>query len=412
MNLLKTKVSRSFPALLHKNFRFFWCGQCISLLGTWIQRTAQMWLVYSLTNSAFLVGVLGACQFLPQMFFSLFAGVFVDKVPKRTIIICTQIILMIQAFTLALLTWSGSIRYWHLIILSLIMGFVNTVDMPARQSFFIELVGKEHLMNAIALNSSIFNLARILGPAVSGVLMTYTNIPFCFLLNALSFIAVLYGLFKIDVIGKPKLKNSSKNVISDIASGLKYIKSNTIVFSSVIMMLVVCTFAMNNDVIIPVFAKVTLHQREQGYSILLSCMGVGSFIGAISMATKSKKGPKIKILIITSVVVSIILMLGIGVNSYISSALIFALIGYFNLIFLTTANSLIQLNSIGEYRGRVMSVYSLVNAGTTPIGNVYAGFFDDKFGPNVGLFSCGAATLIFSLITILSMKKKLMKLTS
>ncbi|HBE79624.1 MAG TPA: MFS transporter, partial [Firmicutes bacterium] len=162
-------LANSFSALKHRNFRYFWFGQCISLLGTWVQRTAQLWLVYSLTRSPFLLGILGVFQFGPMLLFSIFAGPLVDRFSKKRLLIITQSILMIQAFILAALIWTGHVRYWHILVLAMIMGFVNTIDMPTRQSFIIEMVGKEDLLSGVALNSAIVNLAKIVGPAISGI---------------------------------------------------------------------------------------------------------------------------------------------------------------------------------------------------------------------------------------------------
>lgn len=405
-NIFKRWMQNNAGALTHKNFRYFWCGQAISLIGTWMQRTAQLWLVYSITNSAFLIGLLGVFQFAPMLLFSLFAGVIVDRYPKKKILLATQTVLMIQAFIMTILVWTGTVKYWHILVLALIMGIANTFDMPARQSYFISLVGKQHLMNAIALNSIVFNIARIIGPAISGLMMKYTGMTFCFLLNAVSFIAVIWGIHKIDIDGNPPNIVRQKNVFEDIKSGLSYSVKNTLVLMTMLFMGIICTFAMNNDVIIPVLAKTVLHKGETGYSVLLSCMGAGSLIGAYTIAKSSKVGPKIKNLVISSVCIAVLLMLtGLITNYYIDMFVIIG-IGFFNLRFLNTANSLMQLNSSDEYRGRVMSLYSLLNAGTTPIGNFFAGTVTQDFGALKGYFSCGAVSGI--LIVILIFYSKIM----
>lgn len=401
MNIFKRWINNNASALTHKNFRYFWCGQAVSLIGTWMQRTAQLWLVYSMTNSPFLIGLLGVFQFAPMLLFSLFAGVLVDRYPKKKILLVTQTVLMIQAFIITILVWTGTIKYWHILILALIMGIANTFDMPARQSYIISLVGKKHLMNAIALNSVVFNLARIVGPAVSGIMMKYTGMTFCFLINALSFIAVIWGIHKIDIEGNPTNIVKQKNILKDIKSGLSYSEKNASVLLTMLFMAIICTFAMNNDVIIPVVAKTVLHKSETGYSVLLSCMGAGSLIGAFTIAKSSKVGPKIKNLITSSLCISVFLLLaGITTNYYIDMFVI-GEIGFFNLRFLNTANSLMQLNTSDEYRGRVMSLYSLLNAGTTPIGNLFAGTVTEHFGALTGYFSCGAVTGILIIILLI-----------
>lgn len=404
---LKYKVNRwinnNASSLTHKNFRYFWFGQAVSLVGTWMQRTAQLWLVYSITKSPFLIGLLGAFQFAPMLFFSLFAGVLVDRFPKKKILLVTQSILMIQAFILTILVWTGVVQYWHILILALIMGSANTFDLPARQSYFIKLVGKNHLMNAIALNSVIFNLARIIGPAVSGIMMKYAGMTFCFLLNALSFVAVIWGILKIDVEGNPvKNAKKEKNIFADIKSGLLYSKNNVIILLPMLFMGIVCTFAMNNDVIIPVVAKTVFNKGETGYSVLLSSMGAGSLIGAFTIAKKSKTGPKMKNLIISSICVSMFLIIAGFTKNYYACMFVIAAIGFFNLRFLNTANTMMQLNSPDEYRGRIMSLYSLLNAGTTPIGNLFTGAITNRFGALSGFFTCGAVTGILIIMLLIS----------
>ncbi|MDP4145829.1 MAG: MFS transporter [Bacillota bacterium] len=406
---IKNKLSDSFPALRQRDFRYFWTGQCISLLGTWMQRTAQQWLVYNITKSPLLLGVLGVVQFAPMLLFSLVAGVFVDRFPKKNLIIVTQIILMFQALVLAVLVWTGNVRYWHILLLAGIMGLVNTIDMPTRQSFIIELVGKKDLMNAIALNSSIVNVARILGPALSGVIMVYLGPAFCFFLNGISFIAVIIGLFKIKVRGAV-VRTVRGKVTTDIVEGLKYIAANRVLLGAVLSMFVVGTFSINSDVIIPVMAKEVLHQQAGGYGLLLSAMAVGSFIAAVTVAAKSKKGPNRKFLIACSILVSLSQMIIIFIHSYLLTVIALVFVGFFTISFTTTVNSTIQLNSSSEYRGRVVSVYMLAFNGTTPIGNLFAGDITERFGANAGFFGCGAVTLILMAIVLVFMRHKTIKI--
>lgn len=281
----------TFRALQYKNFRLFWFGQCISLTGTWMQRTAQTWLVYTVTKSPMMVGIVGVCQFMPMLLFSLFAGVLVDRFSKKKLLIFTQLMFLLQSVIMTLLTYTGQIQYWHILVLCTMFGFTQTLDMPARQSFFIELVGPENLTNAISLNSTIVNLARIVGPAISGILMLQYGIVFCFLFNSLSFIPVLIGLFMIRV-KESGTSRGSRHMLPDILDGIQYIKKSDTLILNVLVTAVVCTFAMNNDVIIPVFSKEALGLDAQGYTFLLSMAGLGAFIGAILMAYFSKYGLK------------------------------------------------------------------------------------------------------------------------
>jgi Arabinose efflux permease len=408
-SILKAAGGRDlFSSLKHKNFRYFWFGQCISLIGTWMQRTAQIWLVYQMTNSPLLLGVLGVFQFVPVMALSLFAGVIVDRYPKKKLLYLTQTIFMLQAVIMTVLVWSGRIQYWHILVLSLVFGCSQAIDMPARQSFFIDLVGREDLMNAISLNSSIVNLAKVLGPAVAGAVMVKMGATFCFFINTLSFIAVLWGLFLIKVEYTP-IKKEKVNMLKNIKDGLIYIKKDRTLYTTALIMAIVCTFAMNTDVIIPVFAKTVLGKDAAAYSVLLSAVGLGSLFGAIFMAWRSKKGISMAMLFADAVLVSIAHILAAFTGNYYVSMICLILVGFFILSFLNMGNSTLQINSSDEYRGRVMSVYTLLNAGSTPIGNAFAGAVMERMGGSMGFFMCGIATLVPSIILLIFIRSRKVK---
>jgi MFS family permease len=369
-----------------------------------MQRTAQLWLVYTITKSPFLVGLLGVCQFMPMLLFTLFAGVFVDRFPKKNILLFTQALFMLQAVILTLLTFTGVVKYWHILVLSAFFGLTQTVDMPARQSFFIELVGKEDVMNSISLNSTIANLARIVGPAVSGIVMLKFGITFCFFINAVSYIAVILGLLLI------KMNNSvpqriRRHVLQEIVEGLQYIKKSETLIINVLFMSAVCTFAMNNDVIIPVFAKTVLKMGANGYTGLMTAAGVGSFVAAIVMAFIAKNGVKKGMLIIAGVATAFIQILMFLAGNYFVALFLTAIIGFINLTFINVSNSIFQIHTTDEYRGRVMSVYSFLNQGSTPVGNFYAGSVMQQIGGRAGFPACGAATLLF-LVPVFVIKRK------
>ncbi|WP_430829096.1 MFS transporter [Clostridium ihumii] len=406
---IRKKGSEVFPALKHKNFRYFWLGQCVSLIGSWMQSTTQGWLVQEITvnNSAFLLGLLNALQFTPMMIFSLFAGVFIERFSKQKILLFTQIGLMAMALIQGVLVLTGTIKYWHLLIIAVINGIINTIDMPTRQSFVIELVGKEDLMNGIALNSSVFNAARMLGPAVAGIIIAYVGIAGCYLINAVSFIPVIYGISKIRTVYKKK-ESKDINVIKDIKDGLIYIKGNKVLVKSFALITVMGIFAYNYNVIIPLFAVETLGLSSKGYGFLMSALGSGSLIGALLMATRSKGGPKSKVIVGASYIMGVLLIiLGINRNQYMMAALL-AFVGIFNITFSTNSNSTVQLNSKDEYRGRVMSVYSLLFAGVTPIGSLFTGTISNEFGPSNAFVFSGIISMIFVTIVLLfgSSKKR------
>lgn len=398
-------IENNFHALTHKNFRYYWFGQCVSLLGTWIQNVGQSWLVLTITKSAFLLGVLSAVQFMPVMLFSLFAGVIVDKIPKKKIIIITQTVSMILAFVLSILVFTHKVQYWHVLILAAVLGFNNTFDMPARQSFIIDLVGKKDLMNAVALNSATFNLARILGPAVGALMIAYFGIAWCFLINGISFVAVLIGLFSIKVAYKNTVNTVRGNMLGDIKEGISYIFSNIELLSIVIMVLIMGIFAYNFNVLIPVYTKDVLHMEEKAYGFLLSALGAGSFIGALIASVRSKRGPKQKLMLFSSLTIGIGLILTGITHEYYPAALILFFTGIFNILFSTTANSTLQINSKNEYRGRVMSIYSLVFVGSAPLGSFLSGVFSEKLGANAAFIINGAAVVIIMVLLMFIFRK-------
>lgn len=396
----------NFHALTHKNFRYYWFGQCVSLIGTWMQSIGQSWLVFTLTGSPFLLGLVGTIQFLPITVFSLFAGVVVDRFPKKKILIITQTISMLLALILAILVFTHTVKYSYILILALILGFTNTLDMPTRQSFVVEVVGKEDLMNAIALNSATFNLARILGPSIGALIMAFLGAGWCFLLNGLSFIAVIYGLIKIEPIPYVRKTSSESKIFKEIKDGLIYIKKTPELLKTVLIVTAMGIFAFNYSVLLPVFTKNVLHQAEGTYGLLMSSLGVGSLIGAITVSVRSKTGPKHSILLISSIIVSIMLMLtGISKFQYIT-AISLAITGIFNIYFSTTANSTLQIKSKDEYRGRVMSVYALVFAGSTPIGNLFSGTAASKLGASWAFIVSGILSLILIIVFTLIFKTK------
>lgn len=401
-------IKNTFISLRHRDFCIFWCTQCISLMGTFMQRAAQVWLVYSITRSPFKLGMLGVFQFAPFMLFSLFAGVIVDRLPKRKIIIITQVVFMFQAFALAFLVFAGKAEYWHILMLAAVFGMVQTFDMPARQSYFIEIVGKEDIMNAISLNSTIVNLAKIIGPAAAGLAMVVMGPGFCFLVNGASYLVVIAGLLFIKTSDKV-VKRKSGKMLNEIIEGLSYVKNIEKLKVTLIMMAIVCTFAMNVDVIIPVFTKTVLNKGAGEYSFALSAMGFGSFIGAIFMAGRSKRGAKMSLMLMDAVFVSVFQIGAYYAQNFRVLLILVAGMGFLNLTFLNMSNSMLQINSSDEYRGRVMSLYSLLNAGSTPLGNFYAGAAMERFGGGAGFLACGGITFILTALALIMGKNNFLQ---
>ena len=388
-----------FASLYHKNFRYFWFGQAISVIGGMIQVTALSWYVYKISGSPLLLGLMGVFEYGPVLVLSLFAGVFIEKFPKKKILLCTQSLFLVQSLLLAVLVWNKSENYWYFAALAVIAGIGNSIDMPTRQSYFIDLVGKEDLTNAISLNSTTFNLARIIGPAIAGIIMKTLGTAECFFINGLSFIPVIYGITLITVSGKSKMKHKRKsNIISDIRAGIRYTLRSKILLSSFLMMLIVCTFSMNTNVVLPVFAKDVLLGDEGTYTFLVSMVGIGSLFGALFMAVKGKNIGFKYYLITLSLVLGVIQMFTLFSGTIGKTSILLIIIGFLNLCFLNGANSRIQMNTDERHRSRVMSIYTLVNTGSTPIGNSLTGLFMSVLGAKFGFFMDGLITVILILI--------------
>lgn len=400
---IRKRAKKTFPALTHKDFRSFWIGQSISLIGSWMQTTTQGWLVLQIAkdNPSFLLGVINALQFLPILLFSLFSGVIIDRFSKKKLLIFTQTSLMFFALVQGILVWTGTVRFWHLAIIAFMVGSINSIDMPTRQSFVIELVGKNHLMNAVALNSSIFNAARVLGPSVAGVILAYVSIQSCYFINAISFIPVIIGIISIKHDCKIKKELKQEDIFKNIKEGLSYIKKEKILVRTFILITILGVFAFNYNILIPVFAVNVLGMGSKEYGFLMSALGIGSLTGALTMVAKGKK-PKVKIINIASLIISALLVF-LGINKNITiMAVLLVFVGAFNVTFSTTANSTVQLNSKDEYRGRVMSVYTMLFAGVSPIGSLFTGLVSNFFGPSKAfVFSGILSAILVTLVLVI-----------
>ncbi len=398
-------IKTLFRSLRHRNFRLFFSGQLVSLIGTWMQNVGQAWLVLEMTHSSFKLGVVSALQFLPMLFLSFFTGPFIDYFSKRKIIIFTQTALMLLAFTLALLDYTGAVRYWHVLILATLLGIVNTIDMPARQSFIIEMVGKDDLMNAIAMNSSIFNAARAVGPAIAGLLIGAAGTALCFFVNGLSFLAVLWGLLLMRFESAPPGRPRTYDIVSDITEAMRYIKATPVVMITILLVAVVSIFATNFTVLVPVFARQELHRDAAAFGFLLSSFGIGALIGAVSLAYLSRYGPKPAILLGGGMGLSLVLIL-IGLQkTYGITALLLVLSGWCMVTFFGMANTTVQLNTEDRLRGRVMSVYTFTFGGLTPIGSLFAGSVAHVLNAPVTFALGGLVSGVVFLIVILKRRK-------
>lgn len=372
------KLPRTFRALRHRNFRLYWFGQAFSLTGTWMQTVAQGWLVYSLTNSPFALGLVGFAASLPILLFSLFGGVVADRFPKRDLLLMTQMAAMLQALILATLTVTGLIQVWQIVVLALLLGTVHAFDTPARQAFVIELVGKEDLMNAIALNSSVFNATRIIGPAMAGVLIAVIGEAGAFYINAASFLATIAGLLLMRL--KPVNHSNSETVWKNLVEGLRYIKQTPMVRTLLSVIGVSSLFGMSSIALLPVFARDILQVGPTGLGFLTAAIGAGALTGALSLASLGTFPRKGLLLSIGNLLFPAMLI-GLALSRSFGLSLLFLMGGGWGLITQNAlTNTLLQTSVPDHLRGRVMSVYALMFLGLMPIGNLQAGVLAEQLG--------------------------------
>jgi MFS family permease len=384
-------------ALNHRDFRIFWTGQGISLLGTWMQSVGQSWLVLELTNSAFLLGVIGALQFAPILLLSIFAGPVVDRLPKRRLIIGTQTVLLLQAFILSVLAWTGHVRYWHVAVLACLLGTVNSIDMPARQTFIVELAGTEDLMNAIALNSAVFNGARIVGPAVAGMLVARYGVALAFFLNGVSFVAVILALLAIRSEGYPHPRRGT-TMLQEIREGIHYAVTTPRVALVLSVLFVVSMLVINHSTLVPLLARDVLHQGAQGFGFLMAALGVGALSGAVVLALLRQGRPPVALVVVPAAVACAATAAMAAVHQVWLAALVLLVIGFAQIVFTACSNTTLQLGVPGELRGRMMSLYAFVFAGVSPIGALFVGSIAQAFGTLAAYAAGGGLGLLCVLI--------------
>lgn len=393
------RVSRwtnSLRAFKHRNYRLFYMGQSASLIGTWMQTIAQAWLVLEMTDSKSALGVVTMLQFLPIMVFVLVAGVIADRVRKRDFLMVTQTIAMAQALMLAALVFTGSVELWHVYLLALMLGVANAFDMPTRQSFAIEMVGREDLMNAVALNSGMFNGARLIGPAIAGFIISAFGVETVFLLNGLSFIPILISLMLIRTVDLYAVPTRDRgHPLKDLREGVSYAWRTPSIRLAIILVAMIGMFGYNFTVMLPLIAKYVLNEGSVALGFLTAAVGFGSLCSAIFLAGR-KEATRYQLF--AGAAAFSVLLGGVAAsqNIYLTIAFLGG-IGIAGTTFATTANTSIQLAAPDEMRGRVVSLYMLLFAGSTPIGGLLMGLLADHLGTQwaIGAFAvlCGLGTL-------------------
>lgn len=388
----KPGLANTFSALKHRNYQLFFAGQLVSLIGTWMQNVSQPWLVYQLTGSPLYLGIVSFASAVPIIVLSLFAGVFIDRVPKRKLLLVTQTCAMLQAFLLAADVYFGWVQPWHIVIFAFILGTVNAFDAPTRQAFVIEMVGKEDLPNAIGLNAAMFQAARIIGPSIAGILLAVIGAAWCFFLNGVSFLAVIFCLWLMRV--QPLIgAKSGDNPIAQMREGLSFIRHNRIVLTLLGMVAVANIFAFGYSALMPAFAQDVLGQGPQGLGLLSASVGVGALIGALTVASTGNFPHKGLLLTIGNVFFPVMVLLFAWSKIFPLSMAILVGAGLGFMIQNAMTNTLVQTAVPDHLRGRVMSVYMLVFQGFFPIGSLMAGVIAQNFGVPIGAAFGGTIAL-------------------
>lgn len=391
-------ILHGFRALRHRDFRLFYSGQLISLTGTWMQSLAQSWLVLTLTDSAFALGLVGALQFLPVLLLSSFGGIIADHWPKRRILLFTQAVEMTLALVMGILVVEGWVVYFDVLILAFLLGCNNAIDMPTRQAFVVELVGPEDLLNAIALNSTLFNSARLVGPALAGILIGIIGIAGAFFLNSVSFLGVIAGLLLMNPPTQPARRlGSFRKVLLDLSEGFRYVRGSTPTLGVILLIGALGTFGANFNVVSPLLAWDTLKIGATGLGWLMAAMGLGSLTSSLAVAFLSRRVRPV-IMAVAAGAFSIFELALAPVTSFPLALVLLAMIGASMVLFTALANSYIQLTVPHRLRGRVMSIYTTVYAGTTPIGNTIIGALAVSSGTFGPLLLGGSVTLLATLI--------------
>jgi MFS family permease len=392
------KLPATLRALQYRNFQLFFSGQLISLIGTWMQNLAQAWLVYRITGSMILLGGISFCSQIPIFLFSTVGGIVADRYSRHRVVIATQSASMVLALALAALTLSHTVHIWHIFVLSALLGVVNAFDIPARQSFIVDMVGRADLMNAIALNSSMFNASRVVGPAVAGILVAMIGEGWCFFANGISYIAVIVGLLLMRVAPHRPVTGGG-SPMAKIVEGFRFVIRNRPIHALLILLSIASVTGMPFTVLMPVFADRILHGGPKALGWLTGCAGMGALGAALLLASRQTlKG-------LSGWIAASATAFGVGLlifalsRTFLFSALILVPVGFSLMLQMGSSNTLIQSMVPDHLRGRVMGVYSMMLMGMAPFGGLLAGVVADRFGAPttvaIGGVICLAAAGIF-----------------
>jgi MFS family permease len=377
----------------HRNFRLYWFGNLTSLIGTWIQNIASGWLVLQLTDSPFFVGLNSTVTWLPAWIVSLPAGAMADRFDKRRLMLWTQSLLAVFALVLAILTWTRIITIYHILVISTLSGFVVTMNSPIAQSLIPDLVNRRNVLNAIALNSAMFNSARIIGPSIAGVLLGTIGAGACFGINSVSFLAIIGALLLIRL--EPVERDpDTESVWHRILAGLRFVKNHKDIRTLIIMMSVFSSFGILYLALMPVFARDVFHAGSRGYGLMMTCIGIGAVVGGLTLATISRTRHKGRILVLGTLCLGLLVVAFSLVRTFALALPLLILIGFCQTSIASLTNTLVQTLAPDHIRGRALSVYMVAFNGMFPLGSFLAGAIAQKFGAPAATFVGGCAVLV------------------
>jgi MFS family permease len=395
-----TEVAQPRPlgALAHRNFRLFFVGQGISLIGTWMQNVGEGWLVLTLTNSPFYVGLVSALSSLGVLLFTLYAGVIADRTDKRRTIIIAQVLFMLEAFTVAILVWTHVVTVWQVMILATLLGVASAFDIPTRQAFVVEMVGKDDLMNAIALNSSLFNAARVIGPALAGVLIGVVGIAWCYFLNGLSYIAVIWSLLSIRL-PPHQPRPTQPSAWTGFREILAFLAGDRRLRTLVVLTATLSVFGFPYISMMPVFARNVLHRGAGGYGALTASIGLGAMLGALAIAVSARRiRARGRLMLTGGTVFGILLVLFAASRSFWLSLALLALAGCAMIVNNALTNTLLQTAVPDHLRGRIMGFYSFVFVGMAPFGAFFFGLAAEHWGAPLAVGAGGVIVTVAVLV--------------
>jgi MFS family permease len=395
----------TFRSLRVRNYRLYFFGQMVSVTGTWMQTVAQSWLVLKLTGSGLALGVITGLQFAPVLLAGAWGGVIADRFNKRRVVIATQVASGLLALILWALIVSGAVQLWMIYALALALGCVTVIDVPTRQAFVMELVGRDDVTNAVGLNSTVITSARIIGPAIAAGLISTVGLASCFLINGLSYAAVIWNLIRMDAAALIEFEPLQR-VKGQVREGLRYVWSDVTLRSSLLLMTVVGTMAFNFRVMLPLLATGAFHGGPGLYGMLFALMGVGTLAGALFSANRTRPS---RALLVGSALGFGVLIAAAGAAPNLASEIVVLIpMGALSIVFMATCNSTLQLRSTDAMRGRVMALYSVVFLGTTPIGSPLVGWIAQTAGPRAAFYVAGGATVIGALAALWVLRRSVL----